>query len=531
MCCFSCCPKKWQNYWVNDGVKLISIIIYVIINILIFAERFMFYFPLDIEFPLWEGGNNLKGRQVQEVLGWGIPLARASGASLKLNSGVILIAVLRNFLSWLRGTFVGTYLPIDKNIVFHKGLAWIILGFATLHVTAHFYNFKKISITPNQEQTDAGLPGQNDYIVLAYTALPGWTGQIVTLVMVLMYSSAVEAVRRPMFEAFWFTHHLFIVYYALLCIHGAAALLESPTFWIWFILPGVLYMIERMVRNAKGNQKTIILKAIAHKGRVLELRMRKPEFNYKPGQYVFLACPYIANFEWHPFTISSSPDEEFLSCHIRIVGDWTGKLWALMNPDKEIGIVQEDLVLAPNGDAIMMIDGPFGAASEEVFGFETVVLFSAGIGVTPFASILKSIKWELENNASCRISRVHFYWSNRDAAAFEWFLWLLEDLEQECPFLEINLFFTGQLSPEQIRDIHFASEHGKDAITGLQAQTMFERPNIKRIIAGLAEQYRGQTIGVFFCGPPVISKMLAEACSKNTDVRSKTKLIYHKENF
>ena len=55
-----------------------------------------------------------------------------------------------------------------------------------------------------------------------------------------------------------------------------------------------------------------------------------------------------------------------MSVHIRIVGDWTGKLWGLMNPDGEVGIVQEDLVSAPNGDAILMIDGPFGAASEEV---------------------------------------------------------------------------------------------------------------------------------------------------------------------
>ena len=37
------------------------------------------------------------------------------------------------------------------------------------------------------------------------------------------------------------------------------------------------------------------------------------------------------------------------------------------------------------------IDGPFGSASEDVFQYEVSVLVGAGIGVTPFASILKSI--------------------------------------------------------------------------------------------------------------------------------------------
>lgn len=39
----------------------------------------------------------------------------------------------------------------------------------------------------------------------------------------------------------------------------------------------------------------------------------------------------------------------------------------------------------------LAIDGPFGTASEDVFRYEVVMLVGAGIGVTPFASILKSV--------------------------------------------------------------------------------------------------------------------------------------------
>ena len=44
------------------------------------------------------------------------------------------------------------------------------------------------------------------------------------------------------------------------------------------------------------------------------------------------------------------------------------------------------------------IDGPFGTASEDVFRYEVVMLVGAGIGVTPFASILKSVWYKRIQN-------------------------------------------------------------------------------------------------------------------------------------
>ena len=44
-----------------------------------------------------------------------------------------------------------------------------------------------------------------------------------------------------------------------------------------------------------------------------------------------------------------------------------------------------------NESLVLQIDGPFGTASEDVFHEEVAVLIGAGIGVTPFASILKHI--------------------------------------------------------------------------------------------------------------------------------------------
>ena len=56
----------------------------------------------------------------------------------------------------------------------------------------------------------------------------------------------------------------------------------------------------------------------------------------------------------------------------------------------------------------VIIDGPYGAPSSHIFHAEHAVLIAAGIGVTPFASILQSIMhryWNSKQNCpNCRYS-------------------------------------------------------------------------------------------------------------------------------
>ena len=59
-------------------------------------------------------------------------------------------------------------------------------------------------------------------------------------------------------------------------------------------------------------------------GDVVELRLRKPRrWSFEPGAYIFLRVDVISSYEWHPFTISSAPEDSYISLHIRVRGDWT----------------------------------------------------------------------------------------------------------------------------------------------------------------------------------------------------------------
>jgi len=309
-------------------------------------------------------------------------------------------------------------------------------------------------------------------------------------------------------------------------------LLEPPTYWCWVVGPGFIYALERTIRILRGNQDTILQLAVAHPSKVLELQMKKSTFKYKPGQYLFLNCPYIATHEWHPFTITSAPEEDFVSVHIRIVGDWTGDLWNFINPEKRLGVVQENLLSAPDGSPIFRIDGPFGAASEDVFKFKTVMLVGGGIGVTPFASILKSVRYQLESTQLPLINKVYVFWISRAKNAFEWFSDLLSVLEQENinNFLEIRTYLTAQLSVEEIRKVMYGLEEGQE-ITGLQSPTFFGRPDWRQIFQDLSQKHFGQEVGVFFCGPAVLSKQLYKMARNFTSSKDGTKFVYHKENF
>lgn len=78
---------------------------------------------------------------------------------------------------------------------------------------------------------------------------------------------------------------------------------------------------------------------------------------------------------------------------------------------------------------MIRIDGPYGAPAEDVFKAEVAVLVGAGIGITPFAAILKHI-WYMQRKGNLgSLRRVEFFWICRDAPSFGWFQSLLQEVE------------------------------------------------------------------------------------------------------
>ena len=44
----------------------------------------------------------------------------------------------------------------------------------------------------------------------------------------------------------------------------------------------------------------------------------------------------MSSFQWHPFTVSSAPEQaDVLSLHIRVVGHWTSKLYEYFEAEQK----------------------------------------------------------------------------------------------------------------------------------------------------------------------------------------------------
>jgi NADPH oxidase len=325
---------------------------------------------------------------------------------------------------------------------------------------------------------------------------------------------------------------------------------QTSAFWMYFLVGGTIYLIERVVREVRSTQDTYITKVISHPSRVCEVQIKKPGCKPKAGQYIFLCCPEISLHQYHPFTLTSSPEEDFLSVHIRCAGDFTSALARTLGCNFDApgdfgskAKSRQSRVVASTEDSRrrilpkIVIDGPFGSASEDVFKFEAVMLVGAGIGVTPFASILKSIWYRVNYpKVKTRLSKVYFYWICRDFENFEWFQSLLSAVEEQDigHLIEIHVYLTAKIRPDDAENLylHSTSTSEVDAITGLRSMVNYGRPPWDDIFQAAAKLHPATDVGVFFCGPKPLGHMLHLKCNEHSTTGPEaTRFVFGKENF
>jgi len=110
-------------------------------------------------------------------------------------------------------------------------------------------------------------------------------------------------------------------------------------------------------------RKLQVLKIVKHNDSVPVMEVQISKIKTKAGQYAFLNCPDVSQMEWHPFTLTSCPQLDYISFHIRLVGDWT-TLFA-----ERCGFYRTDAEGPFNVAQLpkVCIDGPFGTSSEDIF--------------------------------------------------------------------------------------------------------------------------------------------------------------------
>ncbi|KAL2406656.1 Superoxide-generating NADPH oxidase heavy chain subunit A [Exophiala dermatitidis] len=537
-------PKeKFERWMVNEGSRRMVVGVFVLVHGLIFAFGFMNYQLKD----------NLTG--ARGIFGITYPIARSAALVLHFDVALILFPVCRTLISLLRQTPLNSIVPFDKNLTFHKLVAYSIVFFTWVHTIAHWNNFAQLAI-----KQKLGFVG---FLKINFVTGPGWSGYVMLFALMAMLFTSIEKPRRANYERFWSVHHLFIVFFVFWSVHGAFCMIKSDTapfcfgtgvFWEYWMYGGFAYLLERVLREIRGRHKTFVTKVIQHPSNVVEIQMHKEKTKTRAGQYIFLCCPEVSIWQYHPFTLTSAPEEDYISVHVRMVGNFTKALGKALGCDDSKGGRGGDdnsgakkersqvVSMAPGGLMKLLprvyVDGPFGSASEDVFKFETAVLVGAGIGVTPFASILKSIWYRMSTgntgggNGKSRLRKVYFFWVCRDFGSLEWFKSLLAAIEAQDKqhAIEIHAYLTAKISAADANNIMLNSTD-TDAITGLRTPTNFGRPNWDMVFRAIRKIHSPGEAGVFFCGPKGLGSQLHVKCNMYSEGDKGFSFVWGKENF
>ncbi|KAA3457913.1 respiratory burst oxidase-like protein E [Gossypium australe] len=572
--------ENWRRGWV--------LLLWIMAMATLFVWKFMQY----------------KNRAAFQVMGYCLCTAKGSAETLKLNMALILLPVCRNTLTWLRSTKARSFVPFDDSINFHKTIACAIAIGVLVHGGSHLAcDFIRLTNAPPEKfaliASDFSHGKRPTYLELLIGIL-GITGIAMVVFMAIAFILATSHFRRNIlrfpapfnrltgFNAFWYSHHLLGLVYILLVIHGTFLYLSHQWYqrstWMYIAVPLLLYMGERTVRACRAEHYSVkMFKVSVLPGDVFSMVMSKPQgFKYKSGQYIFLQCPSISPFEWHPFSITSAPGDEYLSVHIRTVGDWTKELKRVFTEVNDSPFVIGRArfggpgYIDNNCQPKLLVDGPYGAAAQDYRNYDVLLLVGLGIGATPFISILRDLlnnsRPEDQMDLATEMSRsddswnslassnytanssltiggrkkspprtrnAYFYWVTRESGSFEWFKGVMDEVAEmdHKGQIELHNYLTSVYEEGDARSTLITmvqalnhAKHGVDILSGTRVRTHFARPNWKEVFRKIASKHPHATVGVFYCGMPVLAKELKKLSVELSHLTS-TRFEFHKEYF
>jgi NADPH oxidase 5 len=420
-----------------------------------------------------------------------LQIARGAGACLNFNAALIVIPMLRYTLTRIRRSRLGPFFPVDDAIEVHRLIGEMVVLLAVVHSAAHVANAQAFTLASTLSWARSSTAVATGFVLLF-------------LCLVISLFSRRFVRRSGSFELFHLTHLAYVGIVGLLFVHG-------PNYWMWGTLPWVGYAIERLLRSRRRSAPSRVLAARKLPSGVIGLDFeRPPNFDYWPGDYIFLCVPSLTRHEWHPFTLTSAPeDPRRLSVHIREAGNWSNAVYQNICDELEAG-----------REPVVRVDGPYGSPSRHLFDTPHAVAIAGGIGVTPFASILQSLLLARGRPGS-KLRKLHFVWLNKNQESFEWFRDLLGEIEARDPsgILEIHIFMTAGRSDMAGGVLDLAqhvmrSQRGGDIVTGLRAHTALGMPDFDKLLEGFYRTPHLPHPEVYFCGPEPLGRLVARSARR-----------------
>lgn len=342
--------SKTEAVLSDRGFRLTFLALYVCVNVLLFSDGAVQEFPRHDDYRRWTTS-----------------IARGAGATLNLNSALVVLLAARSFITFLRETPLNLILEFDKAMpVFHAAVGTLVIVGGAVHAIFHWVAYAISS------PWSGGLAGFSSLFV---------SGMLLVILLAVIRLTSMASVRMANFELFHAVHiGGMCLFYILLIVHGFHY--GTPRTWKWVVAPLLLYTFDRLTRRWREHRSYVLVtKHAADFTDSDVLRLRLPRvFHFQAGQYAEVKVPALSKLQWHPFTIASSPHEEGMTFYIKSAGDWSAAMHAVFR----------DRVIACGEDIEVHVRGPYGSPAQHVGQFEHIVLIGGGVGATPFSSVTKA---------------------------------------------------------------------------------------------------------------------------------------------
>ncbi|KAL3917743.1 MAG: hypothetical protein SGILL_004569 [Bacillariaceae sp.] len=336
-----------------------------------------------------------------------VPSLNASGyqATYCIFAAYITASKSNNLFTWLFG------IPYERLVWLHQvaSVAAAVLGGFHGYVSYNFGGDDDGDSVYSKAHAHSGETGTPPNLIkFLFDGQTNWSGTILLgAIIATVLLSGIAVVRRYAFNLWYLGHIVFgVTIVAMLFLHSVTSAVFVTAWWALDLL------VRYAIMTGPCNKTQARLRIIGTKKRetmqpyepAVELIVKKPAlggFEYNAGQFVRLAVPAISAVEFHPISISSAPDEKYITLHVRRLGDWTDQL----------------VQLAEMTDyADVLLEGPYGAMSidlEDDEKYKLVLSVSGGIGVTPCQSIGKDLLIKHRQQGR-RLKKLNFVWAVRD---------------------------------------------------------------------------------------------------------------------
>lgn len=368
-------------------------------------------------------------------------VARTSGQVANFVMGLLMLPASRSSL------FVTLLdVPWEVLLASHIYLGYAFLFTVAIHMVSWWFVYGEQEIFPHD------VLSVHQFFPLNFHAKPGecstltcldpeyqlpagdnWTIPLASMFMLFVGFPVfglltLNVVRRYNFELFYYSHHVFLVLFAVVLWHASSS-------W-YFVSMGIfLWIVDRLLRFASGMRHVQIDLVKAHslaKVTQIDFSIAGNADSFQAGHYVFLNVPAISSLQWHPFSIAgldfnSSSNALKASLRIKSCGDFTQQLLSLAQMDNLSDV---------------RVDGPYGAPLlHECRRFETVVMVAGGIGCTPLFALLD--EFVLANLSHPVQQNIAFVWIVRSPHLAGAFTDQLERIQKFLPGVLIHIFVTG----------------------------------------------------------------------------------------